>query len=111
MGFDTRAESEQIRELMGICPQENVLWDQLTSYEHLLLYGSLRGLPQRELPAMINRKLQEFHLHDLIKSPTANLSGGMKRRLSLAMATLGEPQIVFLVSSELCTKSCCYLLI
>lgn len=95
-GMDIRNDTSQIQQVMGICPQEDWLWPQLTSFEHLLLFAALRGLPRQIWPQAIAAKLAEFHLNDLINTPTAKLSGGMKRRLSLALATLGAPEIIFL---------------
>jgi ABC-type multidrug transport system ATPase subunit len=92
-GHSINEDSALVQSIMGICPQENLLWDNLTSYEHLLLYASLRGnlgsavvscmtilallcagLSQQDLPRAIQNKLNEFHLGDLIHSPTKNVS-------------------------------------
>jgi ABC-type multidrug transport system ATPase subunit len=51
--MDIRHDIAQIQQCMGICPQENWLWPQLTSFEHLLLFAALRGLPRETWPQTI----------------------------------------------------------
>jgi len=95
-GHSIKTESNVIQRMIGNCPQHNILWESLTAYDHLMLFGSLRGLPQSSLPAMIEEKLSQFYLRDMMHKSASSMSGGMKRRLCMAIATLGSPRIVFL---------------
>lgn len=95
-GKSIREDMEEIQEVMGNCPQHDILWNDLTAYEHLMLYGRMRGIPTHLLPALIEKKLKEFYLGEMIYRTTGEMSGGMKRRLSMSIATIGNPRIVFL---------------
>ena len=96
MGHDIKTEASTVQRMIGTCPQENILWEGLTAYDHLMLYGSLRGIPVLKLRSMIGDKLGEFYLRDMMHKTASSMSGGMKRRLCMAIATLGSPRIVFL---------------
>ena len=89
---------------MGVCPQDNLLWEDLTGDEHLQFYGRLRGLPERKkkgrshLKQHINYWLKRCNLatrSTKVKSAKA-YSGGMKRRLSVACSFVGNPRLVYL---------------
>ena len=83
---------------MGVCPQDDCLWDDLTGEEHLRFYGRLKNLRGKELDEQVEYWLQQVNLAD----PKTKLkysrqySGGMKRRLSVAIALIGNPQLVLL---------------
>uniref|UniRef100_A0A8C5SKI1 ABC transporter domain-containing protein n=1 Tax=Laticauda laticaudata TaxID=8630 RepID=A0A8C5SKI1_LATLA len=83
---------------MGICMQHNVLFDYLTTKEHLLLYGYIK-VPQwskEELQEEIDRILKETGLYNHRHKLTGSLSGGMKRKLSISIALLGGSKVVIL---------------
>lgn len=81
---------------IGICPQELVLWDNLTCQESLKLIGDMYEVPKDTLNQRIEQLLKDLFLTDNAKTLVSNLSGGMKRRLNLAMAVIHEPEIVLL---------------
>ncbi len=81
---------------IGICPQELVLWENLTCYESLKLMGDMYEVPKDTLNKRIDQLLKDLFLTDKAKILVSNLSGGMKRRLNLAMAVIHEPEIVLL---------------
>ena len=88
---------EMIRSIIGVCPQFDILWDQLTAYEHLYLYGNIKRIRNTEiLYDLIERKLEEVSLSDSKDQIIKNFSGGMKRRLSMAISVLEDPEIIFL---------------
>lgn len=81
---------------IGICPQELVLWENLTCYESLKLIGDMYEIPKDELNRRIEQLLKDLFLTDKANTLVSNLSGGMKRRLNLALAVIHEPEIVLL---------------
>jgi ABC-type multidrug transport system ATPase subunit len=97
-GFDVATQMSSIRLSLGICPQFDVLWPALTCREHLKLYAALSQNKDvmANLEASIETALREVDLLNKIDEQSRNLSGGMKRKLSLACAFIGNPSIVFL---------------
>ncbi|XP_051910872.1 phospholipid-transporting ATPase ABCA1-like [Hippocampus zosterae] len=95
-GMDVCYHLNIIRKTLGICPQDNVLFDFLTVGEHLWFYGCLRGRPKDEVRLECDSWLQEVGLlckrHELVK----NLSGGMKRKLLVILAFVGGSKVVVL---------------
>ena len=87
---------ERIHQSMGVCPQHDVLWDDLTAREHLLFYGRLKGLSGSTLTTEIANVLQDVQLTFAADRPCGKYSGGMKRRLSVANALVGSPKVVYL---------------
>ena len=81
---------------IGICPQELVLWENLTCEESLKLMGDMYEVPKEKLKQRIETLLKDLFLTDKANTRVSNLSGGMKRRLNLAMAVVHEPEIVLL---------------
>ncbi|BDZ69178.1 daunorubicin resistance protein DrrA family ABC transporter ATP-binding protein [Methanobacterium ferruginis] len=81
---------------IGICPQELVLWEHLTPRESLNLMGNLYELPKKESEKRTEKLLSDLFLTDKANTQVKNLSGGMKRRLNLALALIHEPEIVVL---------------
>jgi ATP-binding cassette, subfamily A (ABC1), member 3 len=96
-GFSVTHEPQRIRRLIGYCPQFDALYGCLTAREHLLLYGAVKGIPKYALAEAATKKLQEVGLHEADwDRASSGFSGGMKRRLSLACATMGQPKLIFL---------------
>ena len=95
-GKSCSTEMDDIRSIMGICPQHDVLWDQLTGMEHVVLFAGLRGVERAEIPLEAERRLKEVELWDVRNVQSSAYSGGMRRRLSMAIALIGDPKVVFL---------------
>lgn len=93
-GLDLNKDSEEVKEILSLCPQFDIYWENLTVYEHLELFSSIRGMSD------INRKVEslikEVGLWDRKDYRSCELSGGMKRRLSIALSTLGNPKVIIL---------------
>jgi ATP-binding cassette subfamily A (ABC1) protein 3 len=87
---------DQVREITGFCPQHDILFDRLTVKEHLMLVAGLKGVPADELDREVASKILEVGLVDKTDALSSDLSGGMKRRLSVAMAFVGGSKIVHL---------------
>ncbi|XP_063159030.1 glucosylceramide transporter ABCA12 [Candoia aspera] len=97
-GKDIRTDQDFIRKNMGICMQHNVLFNYLTTKEHLLLYGYIK-VPhwnKEELQEEVERILKETGLYSHRHKLTGSLSGGMKRKLSISIALLGGSKVVIL---------------
>lgn len=84
------------RGIIGICPQELVLWDNLTCRENLELMGDMYEVPKNVLNQRVQKLLDDLFLTDKANTPVSQLSGGMKRRLNLALAVIHEPEVVVL---------------
>lgn len=86
----------RIRRNLGYCPQFDALLDNLTVREQLELYFDLKNLPVKSKDLMISAKIKELNLGRYEKILTGTLSGGNKRKLSVACAVIGDPSIIFL---------------
>jgi len=95
-GFDTQTQMAEIRAGLGICPQFDVLWPTLTVREHLELYAAFAGMNKDEIKRDLTRVVEEVALTEKIDVNSSDLSGGMKRKLSLAISFIGNPSVVFL---------------
>jgi ABC-type branched-subunit amino acid transport system ATPase component len=81
---------------LGVCPQQNVLWDDLTVEEHLLFFAGLKGLSSSAAEAAMRSVVREVGLTEKVRTASKDLSGGMKRKLSVAIALVGDSKVVFL---------------
>lgn len=85
-----------IRRIIGVCPQFDILWDALTGEEHLCLFASIKGLLPATIAMVIQNSLAQVRLTDAAKMRASSYSGGMKRRLSVAVALIGDPKLIIL---------------
>jgi ABC-2 type transport system ATP-binding protein len=93
-GFDVVQNPLEIKQRIGVVPQENNLDRDLTAYENLKIYGLLHHLP--DLSRKIEERLRSVDLWERRHDPVQTFSGGMQRRLLIARALLGQPQFLFL---------------
>ncbi|KAM6959867.1 phospholipid-transporting ATPase ABCA1 [Tautogolabrus adspersus] len=95
-GYDIHTDMDSIRKYLGMCPQHNVLFNELTVEEHIYFYSRLKGRSRDEVKIEMDQMIKDVGLphkrHDLAK----NLSGGMQRKLSVAIAFVGGSKIVIL---------------
>ena len=89
-------EMRTIRESLGVCPQQNVLFEPLSPTLHLRLFGALKGLSGAELHKAIDALLQMVMLSERAHVKSAVLSGGQKRKLCLAISLIGGSSTLFL---------------
>uniref|UniRef100_A0AAX7SSH7 P-type phospholipid transporter n=1 Tax=Astatotilapia calliptera TaxID=8154 RepID=A0AAX7SSH7_ASTCA len=96
LGRDIRTELSAIRQSLGVCPQHNVLFSMLTVEEHIWFYARLKGLPEERVKGEIEQILQDTGLPHKRNCRTSTLSGGMQRKLSVALAFVGGSKVVIL---------------
>ncbi|KDO35461.1 hypothetical protein SPRG_18791 [Saprolegnia parasitica CBS 223.65] len=95
-GLSLRNDLSELRQSLGMCPQHDVLYAELTVEEHLIFYGRIKGFSGKALTEEVADKIAEVGLTEKRHVASSELSGGMKRKLSLAIALLGDSKIVFL---------------
>ncbi|CAF1374019.1 unnamed protein product [Didymodactylos carnosus] len=95
-GFDSIKERRQVFKHIGYCPQFDALFDELTPLEHMLLTARLRGILWEDEKAIATNLLQKLDLVEYYNIPVGKLSLGNKRKLSTALALVGDPTILFL---------------
>ena len=95
-GFSVLEDLPSIYTNLGVCPQFDLLWDDLTIEEHLDFYLRLKGSNFEPMKVQIKKAVETVNLTDHLKKKVSQLSGGMKRRLSLAIAIAGQAKVIFL---------------
>lgn len=92
-GYDITTERSQARRAMGFCPQNNVLFAELSVARHIWLFARLRGMKGRAVKEEVNKYLEKLNLMGYRKSAAKKLSGGTQRRLNLACALCGGVKV------------------
>uniref|UniRef100_A0A3B4UC74 ATP binding cassette subfamily A member 3 n=1 Tax=Seriola dumerili TaxID=41447 RepID=A0A3B4UC74_SERDU len=95
-GNDICQDMALIRRSLGLCPQHDVLFDNLTVREHLLFYAQLKGYSKEKIPDEVDRIIRILSLEDKRQARSKTLSGGMKRKLSIGIALIGDSKVVML---------------
>src|SRR4051812_7703516 len=95
-GHDLAADAQAVRAAIGVTGQFSAVDGLIPGEENFLLMGDLHPLPKREGRRTAAELLERFDLVDAAKKPASTYSGGMKRRLDLAMTLVGSPRIIFL---------------
>ncbi len=96
LGMDPGASGPAIRARLGLVPQEDTLDLELSVRDNLYLYGRYFDIPRREVRDRVERLLEFAHLVEKAEEEVDTLSGGMKRRLTIARALISEPELVIL---------------
>jgi ABC-2 type transport system ATP-binding protein len=96
MGYDLRGEAGAVRGVIGVTGQFSAVDNLLTGEENLLLMGRLLHLPAAERRARASQLLERFDLLEAARQTPATYSGGMTRRLDIAMTLMGRPRLIFL---------------
>eukprot|EP00256_Glycine_max_P047233 XP_006600692.1 ABC transporter A family member 7 isoform X2 [Glycine max] len=97
-GLDIRTQMDEIYTTMGVCPQHDLLWESLTGREHLLFYGRLKNLKGSLLTQAVEESLMSLNLFHggVADKQVGKYSGGMKRRLSVAISLIGDPRVIYM---------------
>lgn len=95
-GFSVRKESDKVKRRIGVSPQETAVAPNLTAEENLALMCGIYGFSREKTKEKIKALSVQFHLEDVSKRKAGKLSGGVMRRLSIAMALISEPEILFM---------------
>ncbi|XP_035876910.1 ATP-binding cassette sub-family A member 3 isoform X1 [Phyllostomus discolor] len=95
-GYEISQDMVQIRRSLGLCPQHDVLFDNLTVTEHLYFYAQLKGLSHQKCPEEVKQMLHILSLEDKRDSRCRFLSGGMKRKLSIGIALIAGSKVLML---------------
>ncbi len=95
-GLSIRKDKEQIKNIIGIVPQDIALYPSLTAYENLRFIGRMYGLKGKELKQQIRKYTEILGLDDSLSKKVNTFSGGMKRRINLVAGLLHNPRIVIL---------------
>ncbi len=95
-GLNYQDNREEIKQLIGVVPQEIAIYPTLTAYENLKYIGNMYGLKGQELKDRISNCLSLFELDHVSNKRIESFSGGMKRRINLIAGILNKPRILFL---------------
>lgn len=95
-GLDLITDVHKCRRKIGFCPQFDALFELLTAREHLQLYARIKGICEADIKRVVESKIAEMGLTEYADRSASTYSGGNKRKLSVAIAMIGEPSIVFL---------------
>jgi len=95
-GYVVQKDPAKVKELIGVCPQETAIYPYLTGAENVDLFGNLHTMDKETLKTRSRMLLEKMGLTDEAKRKAEKYSGGMKRRLSLILALIHDPQIAFL---------------
>lgn len=95
-GFNVQKEFEEARKLIGYCPQYDAIFPMLTVEETLKFYALVKGIRVAKIKGVIEKAIKTLNLKDHRNKLAGTLSGGNKRKLSVAMALIGNPPIILL---------------
>ena len=96
LGYDVVKTPFAVKRLIGVSPQETILSERLNCWENLALIGKVHGLSSNQVRRRSQELLETMGLMERAKDQVRKFSGGMKRRLSIAMALISDPQVLFL---------------
>ncbi|HET7432123.1 MAG TPA: ABC transporter ATP-binding protein [Nocardioides sp.] len=96
LGLDPAEHGPAIRARLGVCPQEDTLDNELNVFDNLYIYGRYFGIPKREVRERAEELLEFVQLVDKRSAKVEDLSGGMKRRLTIARSLINRPDILLL---------------
>ncbi|XP_071800403.1 phospholipid-transporting ATPase ABCA1-like isoform X2 [Asterias amurensis] len=95
-GFSILKNMKRVSQSIGYCPQFDALNDLLTAEEHLAFYARLRGVPEEDIKKVVEWGISKLGLKMYAKRVAGTYSGGNKRKLSTAIALIGDPPVIFL---------------
>lgn len=96
MNLDIFNNMEEVRKHLGVCPQHDVLFEFLNPEDHLRLFAAFKGTPKDQIEAQVAQMLVDIDLTGAKAQLSRTLSGGQKRKLSVAIALIGDSKVVLL---------------
>jgi lipooligosaccharide transport system ATP-binding protein len=96
LGLDPATDGPEIRSRIGVCPQEDTLDTELTVRDNLYVYGRYFGLPRKDVRQRVDELLEFVQLTEKAGAMVEDLSGGMKRRLTIARSLINRPEVLLL---------------
>jgi len=94
--FSIESDLKRIYEVMGVCPQHDILWPNLSAKEHLEFFARLKGYSEKDVQTLVDTALDQVNLKAEKMRYAGGYSGGMKRRLSMANALVGKPDVIYM---------------
>ncbi len=94
--YDVVKEPKKVKQHIGICPQENIFFEELTVFENVMFFGKMYNVDKKELLERANDLILKVGLEEKRKTRADKLSGGMKRRLNLIIGLVHDPDVLFL---------------
>ncbi|CAI2383085.1 unnamed protein product [Moneuplotes crassus] len=101
-GYDVRTEMQEIRKIIGFCPQKNILYPGLTILDHLYIFAQLKGKKKSEVTHEVDELLSDLRLENVRNKYCKDISQESKRKLSLAISLIGGSKVVFLDEPSSC---------
>lgn len=95
-GLSIVENMSEIRRNLGVCPQHDILFPDLTVEEHLIMFASFKGTPKSQLYEEVDKMINSVGLTEKRKAFSKQLSGGQKRKLSVGIAFIGGSRIIYL---------------
>lgn len=95
-GVSIKKNQKKVQKLIGYCPQFDALLDDLTARETLIIFGLIRGVAHKECNDLGEKLAMEFDFYKHLDKKVKELSGGNKRKLSTALALIGDPPVIYL---------------
>jgi ABC-2 type transport system ATP-binding protein len=95
-GYDVTEDPGSVRRLIGVCPQHSAYYKYLTGRENIKLFGDLHGMSKALIKERSNHLIKKIGLEEAADRKSSSYSGGMVRRINLAMALINDPEIAFL---------------
>lgn len=95
-GISLKSNMTEVHKIIGYCPQFDALLEELTGAETLELFASLRGIRREDIPILSQRLATDLNFMQHIDKKVEEYSGGNKRKLSTAVALIGNPVVIYL---------------
>ena len=89
-------DMQRIRQSLGVCPQHDILFPDLTVLQHLKIFAAFKGVPPGQVEEAAQKMIREVGLKEKTNVKSSMLSGGQKRKLSVGIALIGDSKVVIL---------------
>lgn len=95
-GYDIMTDIDKVRQSIGLCPQHDILFENMTVEEHLRYFCKLKGTPSKDIESKVTEMIKVLGMEVKTDYAAGNLSGGQKRKLSVGIAIIGDSKIIIL---------------